>query len=81
VDVVLPTSVIPEKSGSLTNVDGIVQEFSPVLEDIGESRPEWKILIDLAKLANADFSVKTFTSPAVILEEMGKEIAFFKKKK
>jgi formate dehydrogenase major subunit len=81
VDVVLPTSVIPEKSGSLTNVDGIVQEFSPVLEGIGESRPEWKILIDLAKLANADFSVKTFTSPAVILEEMGKEIAFFKKKK
>jgi NADH-quinone oxidoreductase subunit G len=81
VDVVLPTSVIPEKSGSLTNVDGIVQEFSPVLEGIGESRPEWKILIDLAKLANADFSVKTFTSPAVILKEMGKEIAFFKKKK
>jgi NADH-quinone oxidoreductase subunit G len=79
-DVVLPTSVIPEKSGSLTNVDGIVQEFSPVLECIGESRPEWEILIDLAKLSNADISIKTFSSPAVILEEMGKEIAFFKKK-
>jgi NADH-quinone oxidoreductase subunit G len=78
-DVVLPTAVIPEKSGSLTNVDGIVQEFSPSLEGIGDSRPEWKILIDLAKLANADFSVKSFTSPAVIQEEMGKEIAFFKK--
>jgi len=79
-DVVLPTSVIPEKSGSLTNVDGIVQEFSPVLEGIGESQPEWKILIDLANLANADFSVKSFISPAAILEEMGKEIAFFKKR-
>jgi anaerobic selenocysteine-containing dehydrogenase len=78
-DVVLPTSVIPEKSGSITNVDGIVQEFSPALEGIGESRPEWKILIDLAKLANADFGFKTLTSPAVILEEMGKDIAFFKK--
>ncbi len=79
-DIILPTAVIPEKSGSLTNVDGIVQEFAPVLEGIGESQPEWKILIDLAKLMNADFSVKTFTSPAVILEEMGKEIAFFKKR-
>jgi NADH-quinone oxidoreductase subunit G len=80
VDVVLPTSAIPEKSGSLTNVDGIVQEFLPVLEGIGESRPEWKILIALAELANADFSVKTFTSPGAILKELGKEIAFFKKK-
>jgi NADH-quinone oxidoreductase subunit G len=80
VDVVLPTSVIPEKSGSLTNVDGIVQELSPVLEGLGESKPEWKILIDLAKLANADFGVKTLTSPAVIRKEMGEEIAFFKKK-
>jgi NADH-quinone oxidoreductase subunit G len=79
-DIVLPTSVIPEKSGSLTNVDGIVQEFSSVLEGLGESRPEWRILVDLAELANADFSVKNFTSPAVILEEMGKDITFFKKK-
>jgi len=80
-DVVLPTSVIPEKSGSLTNVDGIVQEFSPVLEGIGESQPEWKILLDLAKSAKVDFdSFSVFTSPKVILEEMGKEIAFFKKR-
>jgi len=79
-DVVLPTSVIPEKSGSITNVDGIVQELSSVLEGKGESQPEWKVLIDLAKLANADFGFKTLTSPAVILEEMSKEIAFFKKK-
>lgn len=79
-DVILPTSVIPEKSGSLTNVDGIVQEFSSVLGGVGESRPEWEILIDLSKLANVDFSVKTFSTPAVILEEMGRELEFFKKK-
>jgi formate dehydrogenase major subunit len=79
-DVILPTSVIPEKSGSITNVDGIVQEFSPVLEGIGESRPEWEILVGLAELANVDFGVKTFRAPAVILEEMGRELEFFKKK-
>lgn len=82
VDTVLPTAAIPEKSGSLTNVDGIVQEFGPVLEGMGESKPEWKILLDLAKEAKANFGYfGAFTSPTVILEEMGKEIAFFKKKK
>ncbi len=79
-DIVLPTSVIPEKAGSLTNVDGIVQEFSPVLESFGESRPEWKIIVELARLANADFSVKTFTTPAVIFKEMENELDFFKKR-
>jgi predicted molibdopterin-dependent oxidoreductase YjgC len=78
-DVVLPTSVIPEKSGSITNVDGIVQEFSPVLEGVGESRPECEIFIDLAELANVDFSIKAFSTPAAILEEMGRELEFFKK--
>lgn len=79
-NVVLPTSVIPEKSGSLTNVEGIVQEFSPVLQSYGKSRPEWEILVELARLANADFSVETFTTPAIILEEMKNELDFLKKK-
>jgi predicted molibdopterin-dependent oxidoreductase YjgC len=73
--------VIPEKSGSLTNVDGIVQSFSPVLDGVGESRPEWKILCDLAKKAKANSSYfGGFSSTASILEEMGNEIPFFKKK-
>ncbi len=79
VDVVLPTSVIPEKSGSLTNVDGIIQSFSPVLEGLGESRPEWKILCDLAKKAKANSSYFAgFSSTAEILEKMGNEIPLFK---
>jgi NADH-quinone oxidoreductase subunit G len=81
VDIVLPTSVIPEKAGSLTNVDGIVQGFSAVLENRGESRPEWKILLDLAKEAKTNFGFfGKFMSPKDILEELGKDIAFFKKR-
>jgi predicted molibdopterin-dependent oxidoreductase YjgC len=81
VDIVMPTAAIPEKSGSLTNIDGIVQDFGPVFEGVGESKPEWKILLDLAKSAKVDFdNFNVFTSPKVILEEMGKEIAFFKKR-
>ncbi|MGD9347621.1 MAG: 2Fe-2S iron-sulfur cluster-binding protein [Candidatus Aminicenantes bacterium] len=81
VDVILPTSAIPEKAGSLTNVDGIVQGFSPVLESVGESRPEWKILLDLAKEAKANFGYfGKFASPKDILEELRKDKAFFKKR-
>jgi predicted molibdopterin-dependent oxidoreductase YjgC len=79
-DVVLPTSLIPEKSGSITNVDGIVQKFSPVFDSVGESRPEGEILIDLSELANVDFSIESFRTPTVILEEIGNELEFFKKK-
>jgi NADH-quinone oxidoreductase subunit G len=81
VDIVLPTAVIPEKSGSLTNVDGIVQELSPVLEGVGESQPELKLLVELAKKTKADFRYfGVLSSPAGILEKMGEEIAFFKKR-
>ena len=81
VDIVLPTTLIPEKEGSLTNVDGIVQKFLPVLEGPGECRPEWKVLVDLGKELGINFNYyKQFNSPEVILKEMSKEIPFFEKK-
>ncbi|MFC2157489.1 2Fe-2S iron-sulfur cluster-binding protein [Acidobacteriota bacterium] len=79
-DYVLPVATIPEKSGSLTNVDGITQDFDPVLESVGDSRAEWEILVDLAKAMNLDFyEYNKFSSPSVIREEMGEEIPFFRK--
>jgi len=79
-DLVLPVSLIPEKGGSLTNVDGFVQEFAPVLEAVGDSRAEWDILIEMAKAMDLDFKYyKQFSSPEKIRSEMGKEIPFFGK--
>lgn len=81
VDIVLPTALIPEKEGSLTNVDGIVQKFLPALEGPGECRPEWKVLVDLGKELGINFNYyKQFNSPEVVLKEMSKEIPFFEKK-
>ncbi len=78
VDVVLPVPTIAEKSGSLTNCDGIIQTFSPVLEDRGNSCPEWRFLVDLGKEIGSDFKYfSQFTSTNAILEELGKEISFF----
>jgi len=79
-DIVLPSALIAEKGGSLTNIDGKVQSFAPVLEPPGESLPEWKMLVDLAKELGINFGYyRQFSSPDTILAEMGKEISFFRK--
>jgi NADH-quinone oxidoreductase subunit G len=80
-DIVIPVALIAEKQGSLTNVDGIVQNFGPVLEPPGESLPEWKVLADLGKELgiDPDFFNKIST-PQTVLSEMAKRIQFFKKK-
>jgi NADH-quinone oxidoreductase subunit G len=81
VDVVLPLSLIPEKEGSLTNVDGIVQKFSPALESPGAFRSEWWFLVELAKKIKIDFKYYSrFYSPEAIFAEMSRDISFFEKK-
>jgi len=80
-DFVLPVSLFAEKEGSFTNVEGIVQRFSPALQAPGESRPEWSVLVDLGKEVgiNSKF-YNRFSSPVDIMSEMEKEIPFFEKR-
>jgi len=81
-DIVLPTALIAEKGGSLTNVDGRIQRFSPVLDPPGDSLPEWRMLIELGKEAGINFAFyRGFTSPEKIFEGIGKEISFFRVEK
>ncbi|MBN1222497.1 MAG: (2Fe-2S)-binding protein [Candidatus Aminicenantes bacterium] len=81
VNLVIPTPAIPEKSGSLTNCNGIVQSFSPVMEAPGDSWAEWRFLVDLAKKIGINFQYYSqFTSPKAILKEMKREIPFFERK-
>ncbi len=80
-DMVFPTSVIPEKGGSLINIDGLLQNFSPALDALGDSRPEWQILVDLAKEMDTEYKYyNQFLSPESILQEIRKEISDFGKK-
>jgi NADH-quinone oxidoreductase subunit G len=48
-DVIVPTPVVAEKSGTLTNVNGRVQSFVPALNFRGNGLPEGKILYELAR--------------------------------
>ena len=73
-DIVLPTALIPEKEGSLTNVDGKIQRFSSVFEPCGEGLPEWKILVELAKQLKFHFyDYKPLSSPEIIFQELKKQ--------
>ncbi len=78
VDFVLPTAVVAEKEGSLTNVDGRVQTFAPALEPWGESWPEGKILYRLAREIGVNYRYfSLFSSVAAIQQAMAHEITEF----
>jgi formate dehydrogenase alpha subunit len=47
-DVVLPGAAISEKQGSITNLEGRIQTFQPVVSPPGKARPDWEILDLLA---------------------------------
>ncbi|WP_414164762.1 formate dehydrogenase subunit alpha [Superficieibacter sp. BNK-5] len=47
-DVVLPGCPSVEKEGSFVNTERRIQRFYEVLPPLGDSRPDWKILTDLA---------------------------------
>jgi formate dehydrogenase alpha subunit len=54
-DVVLPGAAISEKQGSITNLEGRIQTFHPVVSPPGKARPDWQILDLLAaELSGSD---------------------------
>ncbi len=81
-DIVFPTALIAEKGGSLTNVDGKVQKFTPVFEPPEDSLAEWQILTDLGQTLGINVSFyKEFTAPEVLSNKMKEEIPFFREEK
>jgi len=81
VDIVLPVALVAEASGSLTNVDGKVQRYSPVLETCGDARALWQVLLSLAKELKINYKYfYPLASSEAILKQMGNEIPFFEKK-
>ncbi len=77
-DIAIPTPVIAEKSGTLTNVDGRLQAFLPALDFCSEGWPEWRALLDLAAALGLDGGFfGPLASPADITAVMKKEIPFF----
>jgi predicted molibdopterin-dependent oxidoreductase YjgC len=47
-DVVFPAASFAEKDGTFTNTERRVQRVRKAVGPIGESRPDWKIIADIA---------------------------------
>jgi formate dehydrogenase alpha subunit len=68
-DVVLPAASFAEKSGSLTNSERRVQLWRKAIEPVGESRPDWEIICDIA--TRMGYEMK-YDSPAQIMDEIAR---------
>lgn len=67
-DVVLPAASFAEKEGTFTNTERRVQRVRKALEPVGDSRPDWWIVCQIAKrMGGKGFD---FESPAAVMEEI-----------
>jgi len=73
-DVVFPASSVAEKDGTVTNLERRVQSVCRAFEPIGESRPDWRILLDLMARMGMD---SPHESPADILQEINEMVPFY----
>ena len=65
-DVVLPASPSLEKDGTFTNTERRIQRLYEALPPLGESRPDWRILQDIARGLGAEWN---YRHPADIMHE------------
>lgn len=54
-DVVLPASPSLEKEGTFTNTERRIQRLYQVFEPLGDSKPDWQIIMEVANKLGADW--------------------------
>lgn len=65
-DVILPASPSLEKEGTFTNTERRIQRLYQALPPLGNSKPDWQIIQDVANRMGANWN---YTSPREIYEE------------
>ena len=73
-DVVLPASPSLEKEGTFTSTERRIQRIHQVFEPLGESRPDWRIIQDLANRLGANWH---YSHPAEVYEEIAALVPLF----
>ncbi|HUN23670.1 MAG TPA: formate dehydrogenase subunit alpha [Anaerolineales bacterium] len=74
-DVILPATSFAEKEGTFTNSDRRVQLCRTAVAPVGESRPDWEIVCDLAQRVQTRLGIQLthgfdYAHPSEIWEEM-----------
>ena len=66
-DVVLPASPSLEKEGTFTSTERRIQRLYQVLEPLGESKPDWRIIQDIANALGAGWN---YSHPSDVMDEV-----------
>lgn len=67
-DIVLPASSFAEKDGTFTNTERRVQRVRQAIDPVGDSKPDWKIIMDIM---NSLGYKKKYLDPSDIMDEIG----------
>ena len=73
-DAVLPGAALSEKQGSVTNLEGRIQSFSPVVRPPGKAKADWEILDLLIRRLGAR---ESYSSPDKIRAEIRKFVPMY----
>ncbi len=65
--VVLPGATFAEKNGTFTNTERRVQRVRKAIDPVGDARPDWRIVRDIANLMGAGWN---YGSPKEIMKEI-----------
>lgn len=76
-DIVLPACSFAEKEGTVVNTERRVQWTNKAIAPQGESKPDWEILILVAKKLGLE-KYFNFSTPAEILREINKVVLQYK---
>ncbi|HEX8732852.1 MAG TPA: molybdopterin oxidoreductase family protein, partial [Ktedonobacterales bacterium] len=66
-DIILPASISLEKEGTFTSTERRIQRLYQVLEPLGDSRPDWIIIQELANKLGGHWN---YTHPSEVLAEV-----------
>ena len=66
-DVVLPASPSLEKEGTFTNTERRIQRLYQVFEPLGESKPDWRMIQDIANALGANWN---YSHPSEVMDEV-----------
>lgn len=75
-DVVFPASAWAERDGTFTNTERRVQYFARALEPLGQARPDWAIIQELARQLGATW---TYASAGDVMNEIAQRIPTYAK--
>lgn len=81
-DVVLPACSFAEKNGTFTNSERRVQRVRRAIDPVGESRPDWEIVCEIARRLAPHVGIDprqfTYAGPSDVFDEMARLTPFLR---